>query len=153
MAKWYPRLHAASQKAGNACMAKWYPRLHAATQKLYLAFSLIFDKKRGGSCSLKQVPASQRKRIKTEEKAKVVSTVWGKEFIQFLAALAILHYTVQCRTIFKNRMNWFFFFKSSWCNSSYSSKRPSAKHLAQQGIEQILLLQYSETTTIFLLRG
>ena len=31
-----------------------------------------------------------RGRIKTEEKAKVVATVYGKEFIQFLAALAVL---------------------------------------------------------------
>ena len=29
--------------------------------------------------------------IKTEEKAKVVSAVWGTELIQFLAVLAILH--------------------------------------------------------------
>ena len=31
-----------------------------------------------------------RRRIKTEEKAKVVATVWGIKFIQFFAALAIL---------------------------------------------------------------
>ena len=31
-----------------------------------------------------------RRRIKTEEKAKVVTAVWGTEFIQFLAAPAIL---------------------------------------------------------------
>ena len=33
----------------------------------------------------------KRRRIKTEEKVKVVASVWGKEFIQFLAALAIVH--------------------------------------------------------------
>ena len=27
----------------------------------------------------------------TEDKAKIVAAVWGTEFIQFLAALAILH--------------------------------------------------------------
>ena len=32
-----------------------------------------------------------RRRIKTEEKAKVVSAVWGMELIQFLAALGIFH--------------------------------------------------------------
>ena len=32
-----------------------------------------------------------RRRIKTEEKAKVVAAVWRTQFIQFLAALAILH--------------------------------------------------------------
>ena len=41
-----------------------------------------------------------RRRIYTEEKAKVVATVWGTEFIQFLATLAILH-----QDDLKNRMN------------------------------------------------
>ena len=31
------------------------------------------------------------RRIKTEEKAKVVAAVWGPEFIQFVAVLAIVH--------------------------------------------------------------
>ena len=39
-----------------------------------------------------------RRRIKTEEKAKVVAPVWGEEFIQFLAVLAILPRTIL--------MNW-----------------------------------------------
>ena len=51
---------------------------------------------------------SQGRRIKTEEKEKVVASVWGEELIKFLAALAILH------RIFKNRMNSFFSFESSW---------------------------------------
>ena len=43
-----------------------------------------------------------RRRINTEEKAKVVAAVWGTEFIKFLAALA------DCtRTILKNGMNPF----------------------------------------------
>ena len=33
---------------------------------------------------------SHRRRIYTEEKAKVVAAVWGTEFIDFLAALALL---------------------------------------------------------------
>ena len=32
-----------------------------------------------------------RGRIDTEEKAKVVAVFWGTEFLQFLAALAVLH--------------------------------------------------------------
>ena len=32
-----------------------------------------------------------RRRIYTEEKAKVVADAWGTELLQFLAALAILH--------------------------------------------------------------
>ena len=35
---------------------------------------------------------THRRRIYTEEKAKVVAAVWGTEVIQFLDALAILHY-------------------------------------------------------------
>ena len=40
------------------------------------------------------------RRIKTEEKEKVVASVWGAEFIQFLAVLTVLP-----RTILDNRMN------------------------------------------------
>ena len=36
-----------------------------------------------------------RSRIKTKEKSKVVASVWGgEEFIQFLAAQAVLHWTI-----------------------------------------------------------
>ena len=60
-----------------------------------------------------------RRRLKTEEKAKVLAAVWGEEFIQFLAALAVLS-----GMILNNRMNSSFSFKSSWCNSSYEKRRP-----------------------------
>ena len=36
-------------------------------------------------------PLYHRRRIKTDEKAKVVAAVWGTELIQFLAALATFH--------------------------------------------------------------
>ena len=45
-------------------------------------------------------PILSLKRKKTEEKAKVVAPVWEEEFIQFLAAIAVLP-----RTILNNRMN------------------------------------------------
>ena len=51
----------------------------------------------------------RRRRIKTEEKAKVVAAVWGKELIQFLAALAIL-----------DQNEW-----KKGNNSSYSSYQPT----------------------------
>ena len=35
--------------------------------------------------------SAHRRRITTEEKAKVVAAVWGTELIRFLAMLAILH--------------------------------------------------------------
>ena len=38
--------------------------------------------------------------METEAKAKVVASVWGADFVQFLAALAILP-----QSIWKNRMN------------------------------------------------
>ena len=86
-----------------------------------------------------------RRRIYTEEKAKVVAAVWSTEFIQFLAALAIFH-----QDDLNNRMNLSFssyhpgpgaiypflhiilvqfilFFISSWCNSSFSKYHPGAK--------------------------
>ena len=44
--------------------------------------------------------------METEAKAKVVASVWGAEFIQFLAALAVLP-----RSIWKKRLNSFFAFK------------------------------------------
>ena len=45
-----------------------------------------------------------RKRIKTEEKAKVVAAVWGEKFIKFLAALAILHQDDMMKRINCTRM-------------------------------------------------
>ena len=41
-----------------------------------------------------------RRRMEREAKAKVVASVWGADFVQFLAALAILP-----RSIWKKRMN------------------------------------------------
>ena len=57
-----------------------------------------------------------------EDKANVVASVWGVEFFQFLAALAVLPWSI-C----KKRSNSFYFSKST-----------KAKQLARQGIEQIL---------------
>ena len=53
---------------------------------------------------------NHRRRINTEEKAKVVAAVWRTEFIQFLAALVILH-----QDNLNNRRN-----------SSFSSNHPAA---------------------------
>ena len=36
------------------------------------------------------LPRNQRRRMEFEDMAKVVASVWGAEFVQFLAALAIL---------------------------------------------------------------
>ena len=52
-----------------------------------------------------------RRKIKAEGKAKVVASVWGEEFIQFLVALAILP-----QSTWKNMMN-----------STFSSKWTEAK--------------------------
>ena len=38
-----------------------------------------------------QLPPYHRRRIKTEEKAKIVAVVWGTELIQFIVGLAFLH--------------------------------------------------------------
>ena len=96
--------------------------------------------------------------METEAKEKVVASVWGSEFIQVIAAMAILP-----QSIWKNRMNSSFSFKSmiwwkGWSvlglyeekdelhkddmkkrmNLSYSSNWPGAKYLVRQGIEYIL---------------
>ena len=54
---------------------------------------------------------------KKKDKAKVVASVWGEEFIQFLAALAILP-----RAIMNNRMSCTRMIVKRRMNSSYSSK-------------------------------
>ena len=58
---------------------------------------------------LRQLQVSHRRRRKTKENATVVAAVWGAEFINFPAVLAVLP-----RTILNSRMHWFFYFKSSW---------------------------------------
>ena len=60
--------------------------------------------------------------MEREAKAKVVASVWGADFVQFLAALAVLS-----RSVGNKRLN-----------SSYSSTSTEAKQLAQQGTEQSL---------------
>ena len=60
--------------------------------------------------------------METEDKAKVVASVWGTDFVQFLAALAVLPWSIR-----KNRKY-----------STVSSKTTEAKQLARQGIEQNL---------------
>ena len=61
---------------------------------------------------IKALVGDYRRRINTEEKAKVVAAAWGEEFIQLLAVLAIVP-----RTILKSRMN-----------SSFFSNHPGAIH-------------------------
>ena len=63
-----------------------------------------------------------RRRIKTEEKAKVATAVWGAESIYFLAALAILY-----QDDLKNRMNCTRDDIQHRIHSSLSSIHPGAK--------------------------
>ena len=63
-----------------------------------------------------------RRRMEREAKAKVVTSVWGAEFVKLLAPLAVLP-----RSLWKNEMN-----------SAVSSKSTEAKQQAWQGIEQNL---------------
>ena len=66
------------------------------------------------------VHLTHRRRMEREAKAKVFASVWGADFVQFSAALAVLP-----RSIWKNRRS-----------STVSSKPTKSKQLAQQGIEQ-----------------
>ena len=111
---------------------KWWKRLYSILMDLIYCFHLA-------SSTWKL-----RRRIYTEEKAKIVTAVWGTTCIQILVALAIFH-----QEDFKNRMNLSFysyhpgvihaflhiilvqlilFFISSLCNSSFSSYRPGPIH-------------------------
>ena len=56
-----------------------------------------------------------KKKDKDRRKGKGHCFCLGEDFIQFLAAQAILTRTI----IMKNTMNSSFSFRSSWCNSSY----------------------------------
>ena len=78
------------------------------------------------------------------QRSSLLHMFWGDEFVQFLAALAVLP-----RTILKNRMNSSFYFKSSWCNSSYYSVSSQAKRLAHQGIEYIFPPNRSNDRCLF----
>ena len=49
-----------------------------------------------------QILTVSSRRINTEEKAKVVAAGWGAEFIQFLAALAILPRTILKNSVARN---------------------------------------------------
>ena len=60
-----------------------------------------------------------RRRINTEDKAKVVASVWGTEFIHCLAKLALLKNRINCTRMIWRRMH-----------SSCSSNLPTAKQLA-----------------------
>ena len=53
------------------------------------------------SCTQIMDISNHRRRIKIEEKAKYVGSVWGEEFIQFLAELAVLN----CMDDLNYRMN------------------------------------------------
>ena len=83
-----------------------------------------------------------------KQKAKVVDAGWGTEFIQFLAALAVLHWAD-----FEKYDEFILFFKSSWCNSSFTSNPPSGQQLRvlPQGIEYILSPKQQRRPLAFLL--
>ena len=86
------------------------------------------------------------RRINTEEMAKFVAAVWGTEFIQFLAAHAILH-----QDEWKNRMNGTrMIWKGGWIHPILKN-RLSAKQLAPQGIEYIIYPEQQRRPLPFLL--
>ena len=124
---------------------------------------------------VKALGSHLRRRIYTEEKAKVVAAVWGTELIQLLAAQAILH-----QYDLKNRMNSYFssfhpdaiypflyiirvqlilFFISSWCkiasaerNLINSAPQTAARNFAFSSVFILRLcvqyIQYVQCTYI-----
>ena len=63
--------------------------------------------------------AGHRRRMYTEEKAKVVAAAWGAELLKFLAALAMLH-----QDDWMNRMKCtiILLFQSSWSKIAIRGK-------------------------------
>ena len=58
---------------------------------------------------------AHRRRIKTEEKAKVVTAVWGTELIQIYCRASYF-----AQGLFEQRDHFILFFISLWCISPYS---------------------------------
>ena len=115
---WYVSLYSAVFK--GALYAVWRPQKGLLAISDFniswlplLAFSLMTW---GGASSTPLIKEGWR------EKQRQRSAVWGKDFFQFLAALAVLP-----RSIWKNTRN-----------STVSFKPIEAKQLARQGIEQNL---------------
>ena len=67
-----------------------------------------------------QVCLEHRRWVNTEEKANVVAAVWGEQNL----FNSLPHQLFCLLDDLKNRMYLSFSFRSSWCNSSYSSNRP-----------------------------
>ena len=79
---------------------------------------LLFCSESGDTSLVRK--SNPRRIFYTEEKAKVVTAVWGTECIKFLAALALLHQD-------DLNVGWIHLsFIWSWCNSSFSSYYPGA---------------------------
>ena len=83
--------------------------------------SNLGEQERGPKQNMHEIKHHRRRR-ETEDKSKVVASVWGAKCVQFLAALAVL-----TRSIYKKRMN-----------PTASSNSTEAKQLSRQGIEQML---------------
>ena len=83
---------------------------------------------------------AHRRRIKTEEKAKVIAAAWRAELIQFLAALA----TYSAIGRYEQQDDLHQDHMKSRMNSSLSSNHPGAKQLTRQGI---LLIQFCPPNT------
>ena len=79
-----------------------------------LLINLVYNK------NFNLVDLNHRRRIKKEEKAKVVAAVWGKELIHFLDALAIFH-----QDDLKKRMNRI---KATWRNGCFEKMDDQPVH-------------------------
>ena len=69
--------------------------------------------------------------MEREEKAKVVASVWGAEFVQFLAALVVLP-----RSIWKKRLNSAGLFGKKRFNSTVSFKTTETNQLARKELNK-----------------
>ena len=80
-----------------------------------------------------------RRRLEIEAKAKFVASVWGADFVQFLAALVVLP-----RSIWKNRMN------SSFSSKSTLMEESGILHLKTQGFLRLKFRDYADIEILIL---
>ena len=104
-------------------MASHFSRLAKIRKKCLHFYTFFLRRKSVGESRFGCFATDHRRRIKTEEKAKVIAAAWKAELIHFFAMLAILH-----KDDLKKGMNTF-----------YISYRPGAIH----PILQIILVENS----------
>ena len=85
------------------------------------------------------VSGKHRRRMETEAKAKVVTSVWGENFVQFLATLAVLPWTILNKRINSSYSSFAFVSVSILLISWEEKEIENKKHLLKDTLKKFLL--------------